>query len=73
MESSPPEEQAGAHYRTSGLALVGMGVFGGVLALVLNSSGVTLGFIDARGIVVIAIIFALVGGVMVTLGERGDG
>ena len=73
MDRTPPEEEAGAHYRTSGFALVGMGAFGGLLALVLNSSGVTLGFIDARGIVVIAIIFVLVGGVMVTLGERGDG
>ena len=73
MDRNPPEEEAGAHYRTSGFALVGMAVGGGILAVALSSSNTTLGFIDARGVVGIAIIFALVGGVMVTVGERGDG
>lgn len=58
------EEDLGGHYRTSGMALIGMGGLAGLLGYLVGSLEMETGFIDSVGIISIGIIFVAVGGLM---------
>ena len=64
------EGQDDGHYRSAGLALLGMGMIAGLLGYLVGRMQIESGFIDLNGILGIGITFFAVGALMVAVDSR---
>ena len=72
-ERPAPEESAGGHYVTAGAAIAGLGTVGLVLAMAVRlTTDVELGFIDARTMAAICLLFIGLGSWMMLSGRHDD-
>ena len=70
--SIPHEDEAGGHYVTSGLTLVGLGALGLGVAALIGWLELDFRYIEAPALTVTASIFVITGALMIGTGRKGS-